>query len=111
MKFRHHRHLLSEAMETVVELEPTRTALVELLREKYREYGLYSEEQIVEGISPETLNVKAYCFDKRINWDTYIVHSDAMGVFGFTDGPLSEDIQDAKQEQEASGPDASSSAQ
>lgn len=110
MKFRKHRQLLCESMETVVELEPTLDALVEHLRAWTRLCGFYTEEEIVAGISPETLHVKAYGYDQRINWDTYIVHSDAMGVFGFTDGPLKEGTQDAKQIGETSKDNESGSA-
>jgi hypothetical protein len=35
------------------------------------------------------VSVKPYVFDKRINWDTHIVEIQGLGVYGFTDGPLS----------------------
>ena len=111
MKFRKHRGGLCESMETTVEIEPTMDALVEHLRVWTRLCGFYSEEEIVAGISPETLHVKAYGYDKRIDWDTYIVHSDAMGVFGFTNGPLVEGNQNAKQIGETKEDNASSSPQ
>ena len=38
----------------------------------------------------EDILVKAYCFDDRLNWNTYIVTVRNYGVVGFTDGPVPE---------------------
>jgi hypothetical protein len=60
-------------METVVEIEPTLTALREAMR-------LFSPEVAVEPIG----------VDPRNGWDTHIVLVDGK-PWGYTDGPLPKD--------------------
>ena len=72
MKFRPQRGGLAEAMAEVREIEPTTEALSKLLRV----WGLYPE-----------ITVSKYVYDRRIDWDTYLVCVDGRAV-GFTDGPL-----------------------
>lgn len=71
MKFRFHRGTLAEAMQTVVEIDPTIAALAVLLGVK----------------NPKLILVEHYCYDSRIGWDTYIVTVDRKAV-GFTDSPV-----------------------
>ncbi len=70
IKFREHRGTLAEAMETVVELEPTLAAVALHLK-----------------VKPKQVQVKKYTYDDRIGWDTYIVTVDGDAV-GFTNGPV-----------------------
>lgn len=37
------------------------------------------------------VNIKHYCFDDRINWNTWIV-TDAVGVLGFTNGTVEDSL-------------------
>jgi hypothetical protein len=70
MKYRPHRGSLDSAMSEMVELEPTLGALAVHLK-----------------VPPDTIKVEPYGYDKRIDWDTYMVL--IWGVpSGFTDGPL-----------------------
>lgn len=74
MKFRLNRELLDESMETVVDLQPTKQAIID-------------HYQSVLGFTPQDVGVKYYAEDPRIGWSTYIVTS-KHGVLGFTDGPI-----------------------
>ena len=77
MKFREHRGLLAESMETVVDLEGF-DALVAYLAEKFKPWGV--------EVTPELVKAEKYGgFDTRIGWDTWIVMVDGAAV-GFTDG-------------------------
>ena len=70
-KYRDHRGGLVESMETVREM----TDFAELKGHVTKIFG--------EG----KITVKHYCYDARINWDTYIVCHDGRGI-GFTDSPV-----------------------
>ena len=66
-------------METVIEINATKEALMAALREIYK-----------FGEMPTEIKIEHYGFDGRIDWDTFIVTS-PQGVIGFTDGELDED--------------------
>lgn len=68
MKFREHRGSLSDAMKTVIEVN----SLLD-----------------IEKLFPNDgkLKIEYYCYDDRINWNTYIVIGE-LGVIGFTNGNL-----------------------
>ena len=70
-KYRDHRGGLAESMETVKEMAD----FTELERHVTRIFG--------EG----EITVKPYCYDDRIEWDTYIVCHNGHGV-GFTNAPV-----------------------
>jgi hypothetical protein len=72
--FRMHRGGLKEAMKTV---QPVKS-----LDEIYEISGIAQY-----GIENK-LKINHYCFDSRINWDTYIVTCEGFGVIGFTNGDL-----------------------
>jgi len=81
-KFREHKGLLCDSIETVKEFS-SKEDLVKHLQNKLDIWyvGKYDLNKLIiekygEGI------------DKRIGWDTYIVYLDGYGVFGFTDGPV-----------------------
>lgn len=76
MKLRQHCGF-EESLETIVTIEPTKEALVAEIR----------KNSWIE-ISENDVKVSYYTFDKRINWETYIVEIIGWGVYGFTDGPL-----------------------
>ena len=66
MKYRPQRGSLAESMELVEEVPETMSALARHLR-----------------VARKQLGVKKYCFDERIQWDTYLVTIDGQAV-GFT---------------------------
>ena len=66
MKYRHQRGGLKESMETVVEIEPTIDALAVILK-----------------VPPSAITVEPYTYDKRIDWDTYLVCIEGNAV-GYT---------------------------
>lgn len=67
-------------MRTVVELAPSRRALVQHLR------ALRPDDPGVEGVT-----VGHYIHDDRTGWRTHIVSLKGYGVCGFTDAPVNED--------------------
>lgn len=71
--YRPHRGSLAEAMKEVMEV----TSL-QGIREYYIKRGFSVEEP---------LTCKWYAFDKRINWDTWIVCENGKAL-GFSNGPL-----------------------
>lgn len=83
MKFREHRGSLTAAMETVVEVAG-REELIALLRRRLADQVIVP----VFTVADEDVTISPYGFDKRIGWDTHIVHIAGYGVAGFTDGPL-----------------------
>ena len=82
IKIREHRGQLAESMETVIEIEPTRAALLECIRKSFAEFPPMS------GVTDEDITIEHYAYDKRINWDAWMVSIKGYGVFGFTDGPV-----------------------
>jgi len=83
--FRPHRGLLTEAMEEVVELKD-KSELVSHIIHSWRCFPKHGYD-----FNSDTIKVKKYCFDDRINWDTYIVTYEKDGyvhVEGFTNGPV-----------------------
>lgn len=72
MKFRPQRGGLSAVMKEMVELDNSYSALEEYLRKS--------------GWDGK-IRVEPYGYDKRINWDTYIVLVNDSPV-GFTNSPL-----------------------
>lgn len=83
MRAREHRGGLGESMQTMVNLEPKKAALVAHINKTLAPRFLTTAEDV---------NVTPYCFDERIGWDTYIVNVRGFGPWGFTDGPLCEAI-------------------
>lgn len=79
MKLRQHCGGLEKSMATTIEIEPTKEALLAAVRASVAPLN----------VADDSLSVKPYGFDKRINWDTHIVEIQDFGVYGFTDGPLS----------------------
>jgi len=84
MKVREHRGGLAEAMGTMVEIEPTMSALLQSMRESFKGWPI--------NVTEENVHVEPYGFDDRIGWDTYIITIDGYGVYGFSDGPIQEAI-------------------
>jgi len=69
--FRYHRGSLEESMKTIIEVN----SLDDLKKKLSEEYG------------ETNLTCDFYCFDKRINWDTYMIRSNG-DIIGFSDGEL-----------------------
>lgn len=82
MKYRHQRGGLKKSMETVVEIEPTINALAVILK-----------------VPPSTITVEPCTYDKRIDWDTYLVCVEGY-VVGYTNAfvePFTGDAKDVSQ--------------
>jgi hypothetical protein len=67
-------------METVVEVDG-RAGLLEHLRKLLAPYPT------APPVTDATVRVKAYCYDPRIEWHTYMVILQDYGPIGYTDGP------------------------
>lgn len=78
--YRDHRGSLADAMDTARQFE-SRDSLISELQNSVDKYG--------EGkYDCSKITIKPYGFDDRIKWDTYVVHLNGYGVFGFTNGPV-----------------------
>ena len=75
MLFRKHRGSLDDAMITCI---PVKTK---------KDIADYCSDKLIT-FDPELIKVKYYCYDDRIQWDTYIVIYPDYGPLGFTNGNL-----------------------
>ncbi len=80
MKFREHRGSLSDAMETVVEVDSI-TDIENIINKSWDYFGKKVEQ----------IKIEFYAHDSRIDWETYIVTYRLFGeeqfyVAGFTNG-------------------------
>jgi hypothetical protein len=88
MKFREHRGSLSESMETVIEIEPTKEALALAVDAWRRRLGM--PLTVIPQVTSANVDVMPYGGrDERIGWETHLVTIKGWGPVGFTDGPLS----------------------
>ncbi len=78
VKFRPHRCSIEDSMKEVREVSSF-DDIIKILEE---------DELPNENIKIEKIQVIPYCFDQRINWDTFIVFIYGYGVIGFTNGDL-----------------------
>lgn len=83
MKLREHRRLLDESLATTIEIEPTREALLGAINAAMLGWSGFP-------VTEAAVSVKPYCFDDRIGWNTHIVCIKDWGVYGFTDGSVTE---------------------
>lgn len=88
MKLRQHRGGFEESMQTVIEIEPTKAAVLQAIKD-------LSLIGFPTATNPDQVTVEPYTFgayndsyDPRNGWNTHIVTVEGWGVFGFTDGPL-----------------------
>lgn len=83
MKLRQHKGGYDESMATVVEIEPTKAAILQaiLFAQLVRLPHPLTEDQII---------VAPYVYDSRNGWNTHSVVIKDWGVYGFTDGPVRE---------------------
>ena len=72
--------MLTESLETIQEFE-TKGDLINYLQSIVNKYGK-------DKFDCNKTTIKPFGFDERIDWDSYVVHLDGWGVFGFTDGPV-----------------------
>jgi hypothetical protein len=77
MRFREHKGGLADSMATVVEVKD-RDALNLLIAERLAQWGVL--------VLPSTIHSAWYCYDPRIQWDTWLITVDGYGVVGYTDG-------------------------
>lgn len=68
----------------MVLFRPNREFLDEAMKE-VQEVSCIKEIEVITGYN--NITVEPYSYDKRINWDTYIVCENGRGC-GFTNGPL-----------------------
>jgi hypothetical protein len=85
MKLRRHRGGYEESMETTIEIEPTKTALLKAIQDSAL-IGLPTD------LTEDHLSVSQAGMDQRNGWDTYLVTIEGWGVYGYTDGPLKEEV-------------------
>lgn len=83
MKLRQHRGVYVESMTTVIEIEPTKTALLQAVVAS----GMIG---LPDPLTEDQISVEPYKHDSRNGWYTHIVTLKDWGVYGFTDGPLRE---------------------
>lgn len=84
MKYRDHRGSLGDSMETLVEIDPTREALLAHLKTTWP----FNNPRYppLEGVTVERYHTGG---DSRIGWsEVWIVFLPGFGVLGFTDGDL-----------------------
>jgi len=74
MKIRLPRTTIDESIETITVFHD----YAELLDLLTSEYG---------DLSKKHINIDYYCFDDRLNWDTYIITANGE-VIAYTDGPI-----------------------
>lgn len=82
--YRDHRGSLADSMKTVREYK-SKSELISHLQSELDKYfaGKYDCNKIT---------IKPYGFDERIGWNTHMVHLQGYGVFGFTNGPVKNEL-------------------
>lgn len=91
IRFRQHRLLLTESLATEVEIQPSMAALLTEIKRYLVATGMYDPDTLGRELTAETMRIKHYGFDPRIQKDLWIVagpEGPDYGVFGFMDGPL-----------------------
>jgi hypothetical protein len=84
--YRPHRGSLNDSLTEVVEIND----FAQLVRHMRREVeGWYPEDELP---TEQNTKLEPYGFDKRIDWDTYLVTVDGK-AWGYTNGPLTRDSQ------------------
>ena len=78
-KFRFHRGTLEDSMKAVWEVE-TIDDILQIFKDEF--------PMLSHLFNQDTVKIKPYGYDTRIEWDTYIVTIMGLGPVGFTDGPL-----------------------
>lgn len=77
MQFRPQRGTLSDSLSELRHVSATREAL-----------ALEASLQLGRVVELGDVEVRPYCYDHRIRWDTHIVSVGGVPI-GFTDGPIS----------------------
>jgi len=87
MKIRSHRGGLAESMLTVAKIDATADAVAAHINEEWKDFGPI--------VTTSMVRVEKYGIgiDKRIGWDTHIVLIENFGPFGFTDSPLTHNVE------------------
>jgi len=81
IKFRFHRGALADSLETLVQFSNKDELYNYIIQWLYSLPGN-------KVITHDDIAVKYYCYDSRINWDTYLVTIKDWGPVGMTDGPV-----------------------
>jgi hypothetical protein len=81
MKLRQHKGGYAESMATVVDIEPTKAALLQAIIES----GMIG---MPDPLTEDHLGVTFASVDMRNRWNTHIVTVKDWGVYGYTDGPM-----------------------
>ena len=80
-KFRPHRGAYTDSMNEVTELE-CRDALIQQLK---------TESWVTTNVSLNDIECAYYAYDKRNQWDTYLITLVGWGVIGYTDQDITEE--------------------
>ena len=88
MKIRENRGLLSESLQTEMDISPTKKDIIDFLCARLP-VGARPEK-----IAEEKLRVYFYAHDKRINQNVYVVTVSGYGVLALTNDPVNEDNND-----------------
>lgn len=86
-KFRFHRGTLTESLETTIIVESEGGLYANIAIRFGNEVGDVCWPRAGQAAPLESMTIKPYGYDPRINWDTYIVCLNGQAV-GFLDGPL-----------------------
>jgi len=81
--FRPHRGTLEESMKAVVEIKNKQDLVIKIIDD-------LSDFKHDLLINTDTVIIKPYTRDNRIDWNTHIVTIEGYGVLGFTNNPLLE---------------------
>ena len=81
VEFREHKGMLADSMATVVEIKD-KADLIEYIKKMLSKWNF----NLI--IDDETVKVEFYAYDKRINWNAYVITLKGYGVLGFTNGNL-----------------------
>ena len=87
MRIRQHTGGLSESLATTQDIPATAQAVADYFNKRWGAPVGWGD-----AVAPADIEVKPYCRDDRIGWDTHIVtwKQRHWGAVGFTDGPLEE---------------------
>jgi hypothetical protein len=81
MKLRQHRGGYAESMATVIDIEPTKAALLQAILDS-------GEMWLPKPLTEDHIGITFASIEPRSGWHTHIVTVKDWGVYGYTDGPL-----------------------
>ena len=91
IKFRHVRGSLYDSMQTVVELEATKSSLFNYLSKFLSDNFLSKCTSTEHTFTKDSIELEYECKDERNGWDTYLISVNGCAV-GYTDGIVDDNI-------------------